>query len=961
MNDPSRAAEHKAGAEALLSSLSLFWDRGGKSERAEGNEQEEQSASVMTGNDAGTDISGLESACEGEHIHGLGSLTEVMAESVDGTTVVEGETKLKMIAAGTWATPDRSPERYNSPLHHHRDEPEKTSPENDNTDSEARDSNGDTSPHRHAVNRPPSRPREIGGRSKLGEKDKFKVIVAGRWTATGRAEESAVDASSSTTSSLGEDLEEDEDLEIRGDRRVRQSAEDVLDDDLENNSMSVSSILSMMLHRKYSKSNSSRLEHSQKGISPPRSTQYTRGTYRRWLTEQIYHGSNQEKSTPVRDRESGGNDNIEIAIPSGKQRRSKKETGTISDRSSQPSNDIEIRKNRSKTVAVGHFPDEMCFNNVQLALSDEMDNDSTDHLILKGEASRDDRASSPSKSKKNRSSTRDTGTKQLTRKLRNMDNFVVVPVSKKSLKRPSSSNWVAVGDGNSTEEDSTVEKPEKLSEDCEEEPPPPSESALVTEDVIEKELEGLTPVLAEEIKAMVLSSSSGDIQRRASVLHSSWRNPHDPHVLTLPVARRMYHFDQARKKRAAKYDRNLCSLAELYVHFTGVRTDVEWSEGMTKNLGGKFSTWLKYEREQSTSWTRPYATYFLMAACTVMLMVTFSHSGWTMAPLTENPMVGPDKESLVAAGAMETAKIVQSMQLYRLVASSFIHAGYIHYIINMISLWVVGTAMEGEHGPIQVMVLYLLPAAGGTILSALLMAGAVSVSAGAGTMGLIGACLSDIVAHSSSLFQHRISGDVAKWHCLVVGLLLLDIVVYGALGFVPFLDNFIHLGALLYGMLCGLSTRRTFSREVFGINQSEMQRAKKSLSRTGGFTLTVVGILASFYFLMTADLATLCPSCRAGSCVSFPPWKGMEERWWHCDDCADVDGFAYFNATIQEYDKVDVNCPGGNKVQVIFQDPASKGDIAARMSSYCRMECEQLYFGYNEVMDSEKEAVEERR
>jgi membrane associated rhomboid family serine protease len=45
----------------------------------------------------------------------------------------------------------------------------------------------------------------------------------------------------------------------------------------------------------------------------------------------------------------------------------------------------------------------------------------------------------------------------------------------------------------------------------------------------------------------------------------------------------------------------------------------------------------------------------------------------------------------------------------------------VHYFINTLALWFVGKAIETSHGTIAAAILFIIPAIGGTILSAIFL------------------------------------------------------------------------------------------------------------------------------------------------------------------------------------------------------------------------------------------------
>ena len=73
-------------------------------------------------------------------------------------------------------------------------------------------------------------------------------------------------------------------------------------------------------------------------------------------------------------------------------------------------------------------------------------------------------------------------------------------------------------------------------------------------------------------------------------------------------------------------------------------------------------------------------------------------SGWHIEPLSVNPMIGPSSETLIKLGAKYTVLIVDYGEWYRLFSPMVLHAGLIHYFLNMTALWFIGQAVEQCHG-----------------------------------------------------------------------------------------------------------------------------------------------------------------------------------------------------------------------------------------------------------------------
>lgn len=205
----------------------------------------------------------------------------------------------------------------------------------------------------------------------------------------------------------------------------------------------------------------------------------------------------------------------------------------------------------------------------------------------------------------------------------------------------------------------------------------------------------------------------------------------------------------------------------------------------------RYLSWADFDASKKEGLNRLFFTYFLLFTCTVALIASFALNGWTVEPLDVNPMIGPSAETLIKMGAKDSYLIVHENEAWRLVSSAILHAGLVHYFINMLALWFVGSAIEQCHGTIAATILFGIPAIGGTILSAIFLPEYITVGASGGIFGLIGACLSDIVMNWKLLFCDFVTENGKKHrHVMVVVFLLLDIALNCIIGLTPYVDNF---------------------------------------------------------------------------------------------------------------------------------------------------------------------------
>jgi membrane associated rhomboid family serine protease len=310
-------------------------------------------------------------------------------------------------------------------------------------------------------------------------------------------------------------------------------------------------------------------------------------------------------------------------------------------------------------------------------------------------------------------------------------------------------------------------------------------------------------------------------------------------------------------------------------------------------------------------------------------------------------MVGPSADTLILMGAKQTSLIVVEKQWYRLFSPMVLHAGIIHYLLNMLALWFIGSAVEQNHGFFAAALLFIVPAFGGTVLSALFLPEYISVGASGGIFGLIGACLADIVGNWNLLFSkevNSIDNGVRFRHAKVLLWLLLDIIVNILIGMTPFVDNFTHLGGMVYGFLFGLSALERLSKAFFGVSTSCFSNVMAYVIKFAGAIISIVCIIVSVVILFSGSKVT-CRGCRYVSCVPFPFWADQEDRWWYCDDCELVTAEAVMNEATQYYSSLNLTCPDKAVVSIdLTKLEISDGHwLEKQLPTYCRRNCEQVY------------------
>ncbi|MFX0144014.1 MAG: rhomboid family intramembrane serine protease [Candidatus Hodarchaeota archaeon] len=130
-------------------------------------------------------------------------------------------------------------------------------------------------------------------------------------------------------------------------------------------------------------------------------------------------------------------------------------------------------------------------------------------------------------------------------------------------------------------------------------------------------------------------------------------------------------------------------------------------------------------------------------------------------------------------------------ELWRLITPVFIHGGLAHFFVNMYSLYAIGPVVERFFGAGRTLTLYLLSGIAGVVLS-LSFSPYRSVGASGAIFGLLGSLGAFLYANRTTFGQ---AGRMQLRHIILVALLNLG------LGLSPGIDNWGHLGGLLFGAI----------------------------------------------------------------------------------------------------------------------------------------------------------------
>ena len=148
-----------------------------------------------------------------------------------------------------------------------------------------------------------------------------------------------------------------------------------------------------------------------------------------------------------------------------------------------------------------------------------------------------------------------------------------------------------------------------------------------------------------------------------------------------------------------------------------------------------------------------------------------------------------DKNSMLINNFALYAPYVRGGDYYRLISSAFLHVSLFHLLVNMYSLYIIGSQIENFFGKTKYIGIYLFSAIMGSLFSMLFTRG-VSIGASGAIFGLLGAML------YFGYFYRIYLGNTITSQILPV--ILINLLI----GFSSSsIDNFAHIGGLVGGII----------------------------------------------------------------------------------------------------------------------------------------------------------------
>ncbi len=166
-------------------------------------------------------------------------------------------------------------------------------------------------------------------------------------------------------------------------------------------------------------------------------------------------------------------------------------------------------------------------------------------------------------------------------------------------------------------------------------------------------------------------------------------------------------------------------------------------------------------------------------------------------------------EALIILGANQKNLVLKG-EIYRLITCAFLHGSLIHLLVNMYSLWIIGSQVETYVGKIKFLIIYLLSAIMGSTFSLIFIGNSISIGASGAIFGLMG-CLLYFGYHYRLYLSSALTNQIIP---IIVLNLVFGFMMTG-------IDNAAHIGGLIGGylstMIVGLKYKSGKSEAINGL------------------------------------------------------------------------------------------------------------------------------------------------
>jgi len=306
-----------------------------------------------------------------------------------------------------------------------------------------------------------------------------------------------------------------------------------------------------------------------------------------------------------------------------------------------------------------------------------------------------------------------------------------------------------------------------------------------------------------------------------------WRSAAEQHVRNGDLDEAILAYREA-DRRAPPHERG------------AIANRIAW---LLKETGHDFASRRQFNRARGSYGSYPaYVTWLIIAINVGVFFVNAALAGTGSFDLMGGG--GP----LVDAGAVSRPAVLAG-DWWTLFTSAFLHLGLLHIGFNMYALWLFGPIIEQLYGHVEYLVLYLLCALGGSVLTILAAPDSAAVGASGAIFGLFG------LAFMVSRRRHLLLGPQARAMLSQVGtLLVLNLIITFT---IPGISWTGHVGGLLVGGLIGLLLAPTNVPTLGGLwrapDGSSLSQGTPWVMRVAAYALVAV-ILAAGTLAVTSGV-----------------------------------------------------------------------------------------------------------
>ncbi|MBP3635826.1 MAG: rhomboid family intramembrane serine protease [Bacilli bacterium] len=203
---------------------------------------------------------------------------------------------------------------------------------------------------------------------------------------------------------------------------------------------------------------------------------------------------------------------------------------------------------------------------------------------------------------------------------------------------------------------------------------------------------------------------------------------------------------------------------------------------ITKDIGSK-NIKENEKREKYMKNRKPIITYIIILINIIIFALMYIYGRGST-----------DTQTLIDFGANYVAKTIDG-EYIRLITSAFLHIGLIHLILNMYSLFIVGSQVEYFYGKVKYVIVYIFSALMGSLFTvALSPENTVSAGASGAIFGLLGSIL---------YFGYHYRGYIGN---SIINQIIPIVILNLFIGFTtPGIGNAAHIGGLIGGYLISMA------------------------------------------------------------------------------------------------------------------------------------------------------------